>query len=61
KPVASVHPEPGSNSSLLLILFYSFQIKQGKIVLNFAFHKTSHFVEPSCLCGLPGLFTLYCA
>ncbi len=25
KPVASVHPEPGSNSSLLLILFFSFQ------------------------------------
>ena len=25
KPVASVHPEPGSNSSLLFIFFFSFQ------------------------------------
>ena len=27
KPVASVHPEPGSNSSLLLFLFYFFFLK----------------------------------
>ena len=28
KPVASVHPEPGSNSSLLFILFFFFLIKK---------------------------------
>ena len=32
KPVASVHPEPGSNSSLLFILFLFFFKKLGKIL-----------------------------
>ena len=42
KPVASVHPEPGSNSSLLLILFSFFSnLKARQDYLNFAFHKTS--------------------
>ena len=35
KPVASVHPEPGSNSSLLLILFLFFQKNQGKNYFSF--------------------------
>ena len=30
KPVASVHPEPGSNSSLLFILFFFFFKEIGK-------------------------------
>ena len=42
KPVASVHPEPGSNSSLLFILsFFSFSCKKAKnqdsLSLLFAF------------------------
>ena len=31
KPVASVHPEPGSNSSLLFILFFFFFLQKSKI------------------------------
>ncbi|MDE6541208.1 MAG: hypothetical protein K2L74_04275, partial [Muribaculaceae bacterium] len=33
KPVASVHPEPGSNSSLLFILFFFFSAEKAKIVV----------------------------
>ena len=33
KPVASVHPEPGSNSSLLLSCLFSFLFKKSKISL----------------------------
>ena len=41
KPVASVHPEPGSNSSLLYLVFFFFLIqKKQDIVKCFAFRKT---------------------
>ena len=37
KPVASVHPEPGSNSSLLFISFYFLQNIKRQILFVFAF------------------------
>ena len=53
KPVASVHPEPGSNSSLLLILFFLFsKLKQGKKLLFLPFAERRfcrrRFAAASC-------------
>ena len=46
KPVASVHPEPGSNSSLLFILFL--------FISNFKKNKTNNFfLSVLCRCGAP--------
>ena len=36
KPVASVHPEPGSNSSLLYLVFSFFFFKKARLGISFA-------------------------
>ncbi len=48
KPVASVHPEPGSNSPLFFILFFFFfKIRKAKTYLkSFAFTRPSRIVRP---------------
>ena len=47
KPVASVHPEPGSNSSLLFILSFLFLIKNSRqnffFIYLFCLHNTHEY------------------
>ena len=64
KPVASVHPEPGSNSSLLFILFLFFFFKkifrQDSFFLNFAFARF-RFLFADRDCSMRPRMVVYCA
>ena len=62
KPVASVHPEPGSNSSLLYLVFLFFFYKKAKTFFKIiALAMPSTFTEQSGHQGRPlGLNAIYC-
>ena len=59
KPVASVHPEPGSNSSLLFILFFFFflqkKAKYQDFCLCFCLHGALWLPRRPTLCSLSAL------
>ena len=59
KPVASVHPEPGSNSSLLFILsFFFFLSKKQKTKTCLSLLFCLHGTAASWQCGPLGLFSM---